>query len=193
MVMVFGGGLKGSMVTVLGSGLKRSMVTVFQKDDLKGSMVTVLVSDLKPSKPLCVVVAVSFFFFFNLLRSSTQSLSTVPFPFLPATTIAEGKNPTIADLNSVSLHSVSQGSSLLLFLLARLAIASIFRVQKQQGLSARVNIFKFSNRVLIPLMLLRGGESLEEAACEKRTWEETDIEVGEVIYHSSQPRLGNGY
>ncbi|KAL1349886.1 hypothetical protein AAHE18_07G188300 [Arachis hypogaea] len=39
-------------------------------------------------------------------------------------------------------------------------------------------------------MLLRGGESLEEAACEKRTWEETDIEVGEVIYHSSQPRLG---
>lgn len=33
------------------------------------------------------------------------------------------------------------------------------------------------------------GESLEEAV-KRETWEETGIEVGEVVYHSSQPWPG---
>jgi hypothetical protein len=42
---------------------------------------------------------------------------------------------------------------------------------------------------LYPLDCIQPGESLEEAV-RRETWEESGIEVGEVVYHSSQPWPG---
>lgn len=42
---------------------------------------------------------------------------------------------------------------------------------------------------LYPLVAFQPGESLEEAV-RRETWEETGVEVGEVVYHSSQPWAG---
>lgn len=39
---------------------------------------------------------------------------------------------------------------------------------------------------------IQAGESLEEAV-RRETWEETGIEVGEVVYHSSQPWPGTTF